>query len=228
MSSFAHLRECRANTHAQYSDRLFFSGYRSFVGDYYDLSVGRRPFRILMLPMSYGSNPDWRHRTFKTRHDATIDGGRTSCVRRAPHRGDRELRNRHMSGMTYATRLLLGLGLKDLDPCSEIIEIRDRQRGLVNPHLYDVFAWVNYLQCSSLAPNSRKDRSTRVMRRNCSTHVREIIGILEPNLIVAQGTAGWLEANDLSENNGRLETIRIGGNSCLLLNFVHPSGGPKG
>jgi hypothetical protein len=93
-----------------------------------------------MLPISWGSKPDWRQRTFKTRHDATIDDGRTTCARCAPYPGDREVRNRHMSGMTYATRLLLGLGLEDLDPCSEIIKIRDGKKGLVSTHLYDVFA----------------------------------------------------------------------------------------
>jgi hypothetical protein len=51
---------------------------------------------------------------------------------------------------------------------------------------------------------------------------------LELNVIVAQGTAKWLKASDFSENNDISEEISVNGNSCLLLNFVHPSGGPKG
>lgn len=169
-----------------------------------------------------------RYRSFLESQRETVRCNSEQWVRGGSKKKGVPARNRHRSGMTYTLRLLLGLGLRDLSSDSEYIKIKDER-----VHLFDLFAWVNFLRCSALKLNDDNkvlstDISSKTMQKNCARHLRVALEILEPNVIVAQGTSKWLAANGFSNNQGQLEQIEVNGSSCLLLNFCHPSGGPKG
>lgn len=167
------------------SDR-FFAGQLSHVGKHYDLSLDRKPFRIVVVGQEYGlwsakgDGAEWSSVTLDERYRMIHDGVglQTRYYADAQHRG----RNPHMRGTTTALRILFG---KDIgaDWDGEFVTTKEGARF----HIFDGFALVNLLLCSAGPPNSSQGRSSSVMRSNCLSHFRVTLDLLEPTLIILQG-----------------------------------------
>jgi hypothetical protein len=138
-------------------------------------------------------------------------------------------RNPHMKGTASILRLLLGRE-PGIDAAGEQL--------LPGAHIFDGFALVNYLLCSALREQrnpfsdrytgSAKGASTATMRRNCARHFLRTLEILEPTILVAQGSGvrRWMGAAlRLRESAARTEKIMIGGAMVDLVTLYHPSAG---
>lgn len=194
----------------------FFEGQLHHIGDHYDLHVEGRPLRIAVMGQEYGNGPAGVDRIARTR-DVAIDTGRGKRFRAD---GRHPARNPHMRGTTNVLRLLLGAGLGS-DYEGEFLTL-----GSKRAHIFEAFALTNFLLCSAIAAGlsdvgSKRGRSTRVMQRNCSVHLRAAMEILEPTVIIVQGRGvrGWPSKlymrkflNPLPSNTGlHLSAAGIGG-----------------
>jgi uracil-DNA glycosylase len=96
-----------------------------------------------------------------------------------------------MRGTTSALRTILGPGLG--------IDHRDEFVHPVNGrpfHIFDGFALVNRLLCSAGLVNSSQGRPTRARFQNCAEHFVATTAMLEPTLVILQGSsvAKWTNA----------------------------------
>lgn len=192
----------------------------SHVGKHYDLEIDQRPMRIVLVGQEYGQTQ--QRVSLKERSERIALSGRKGFY-------GGNSRNPHMRGTTTMLRLLLGR-----DPgCDEEGE------HLLDGHLFDGFALVNYLLCTALKEErtEKEDRggagkgySSPTMRRNCGRHFLQTLEILEPTVIIAQGkdVRKWM-ANALTlPSNGSLnEIVMVSGKPVNLLTFVHPSAGGR-
>jgi hypothetical protein len=141
------------------------------VGAIYDLAHNGRPFRIAVCGQEAGGAKG--DDSIATRSPRMSKWGRD-----VPFAG----RNPHMQGTTSALRLLFGLPLGS-DPWDENIVVDGAYR-----HLFDAFALINALTCSSTAAARGKNgKPTREMKRNCVQHLRATVQILRPTVLVVQG-----------------------------------------
>ena len=134
-----------------------------------------------------------------------------------------------MRGTSSTLRLLLG---------REPGDDEDGER-LLDGHIFDGFALVNYLLCTALkkprneaqdASGAGQGNSSRVMRQNCARHFRSTLEILEPTVVVAQGIGvrRWMSnALPITEQGGSHEEVSIAGQSVALFTFSHPSAGGR-
>jgi hypothetical protein len=192
----------------------FAAGQLSHVGHHYDLSVRDKPFRIMVLGMDTG-RPDG---------GVSLDQRRQQIYDRIPESFGR--RNPHMRGTTLALRGLLGREDWD-DEAQERIQLADE-----SVHLLDAYAMANSRLCSAFKPGSTKSRGTPRMSANCLRHLRATFEILEPDVVVIQGTAVRTAIEPLvrqSEPVGtNLESTELAGAPIVLASFAHPSyPGPK-
>lgn len=205
-----HEAECRASKPNNY----FYEGQLSHVGMNYDLEVDGEPLRIVVVGQEYGH---W-HRFVSLAKRSEMVAGRSSII---GFKG----RNPHMKGTTSILRLLLGREPGD--------DVAGEKLG--DGHLFDGFALVNALLCSSLdAPRDPsqfgggKGCSSPTMRRNCTTHFMHTLGILDPTLIVlqGQGVRKWV-GDDLGiGSSGPVQsTCTINGHDVTVLTLNHPSAG---
>ena len=142
-----------------------------------------------------------------------------------------------MRGTTSLLRLLLGRGL-GTDYDGEFLRV-----GAERVHLFECFALVNFLLCSAVcgepteyvegeSKSGAVGRSTPTMQRNCATHYRQTIEILQPTVIVAQGKAvrHWMKrVIDQTESVDPIcpvEKVRVGSWQCYLATFAHPAARP--
>jgi hypothetical protein len=139
------------------------------VGPCYDLHVDGDPYRVLVLPMETGEPK--QHRTVEQRTKDVLDAARVGFRQRNPH----------MKGVTFALRLAFGL------PVDEDIEHIQFEDGS-SAHLFEAYAMTNLLLCSAVDEGTAKSRSTGIMRKSCSRHMRATIDILQPTLVISQGT----------------------------------------
>ena len=205
---------CCANEHGCRSSLrpgdMFAAGQLSHVGRHYDLSIDGRPFRILVLGMDTG-RPD---------SGVTLDRRRQQIYDRIPEAFSR--RNPHMRGTSLALRVLLG---------REDWEDRTQEHFLApnaEPvHLLDAYAMANSRLCSAFSPGSTKSRGTAQMSVNCLGHLRATLEILEPQVIVIQGTAVRTAVQPLLPGGQRvspnLERAEVAGEPVVLASFAHPS-----
>jgi hypothetical protein len=214
-----HRRDCKASC----TNRLFYEGQLSYVGKNYDLEVGGRPLRIVAVGQEYG--------TSQTRVGLSE---RSNQILRSAAAGFRG-RNPHMKRTTSILRLLLGRE-PGSDPDGE---------ALLGGHIFDGFALVNQLLCTSLreardraAFGGGKGASSSTMRSNCALHFLRTLEILEPTVLIVQGqgirrslsaTLGLPAEPPVNARTGRplIETITVGGAVTRLLTFDHPSAGGK-
>ena len=207
-----HFTQCRGSR----SGLPFHHGQMSHVGRHYDLEVAGRPMRIVLVGQEYG----------KTQECVGL-AKRSERIALSAGKGFQG-RNRHMGGTSSILRLLLGR-----EPGAD--EAGER---LLDGHVFDGFALVNYLLCTALKkPRNREQdacgggegHSSPIMRRNCGRHFRRTLEILEPTVIVAQGigVGKWMsKALPIAEQRGpHHEMIRITGQSVDLFTFSHPSAG---
>ena len=64
------------------------------------------------------------------------------------------------------------------------------------------------------------------MRQNCAPHFKRALQILEPTVVIAQGTFGWLQQHVFDRIEGGSNAIHeasIGPFRCLVAEFTHPS-----
>ena len=197
----------------------FYPGQMSHIGDHYDLVVDGRPMRIVLVGQEYGQAKK-----------CVGLSARSEMIARSAYKGFRG-RNPHMKGTSSTLRLLLGQ-----EPGND-----EEGERLLDGHIFDGFALVNYLLCTALEePRSREQdirgagrgHSSPVMRQNCARHFRSTLEILEPTVIVAQGTGvrKWM-SNALPippmPKDGNHETVSIAGQRVDLFTFAHPSAGGK-
>ena len=204
--------QCRASR----SGFPFFEGQMSHVGKHYDLDVDERPMRIVIVGQECGHGPNCIDRS--TRSSIIVEGSGV---------GGFNKRNPHMKGTTSILRLLLKR------------EVGDDSEGeaLVDGHIFDGFALINFLLCTALTKPRRKEafggdkgNSSPTMRQNCARHFLRTLEILEPTVIVTQGIGirRWLEDTlGWKRKDARAETIEVGGNQVYLLTFAHPSAGGR-
>lgn len=205
-----HEAECRASKPNNY----FYEGQLSHVGRNYDLEVDGQPLRIVVVGQEYGH---W-HSFVSLAERTAMVAGKSAAV---GFKG----RNPHMKGTTSTLRLLLGRQPGD-DVAGE---------ALSDGHLFDGFALVNVLLCSSLdAPRDPsqfgggKGRSSPTMRRNCIPHFMRTLDILDPTLVVlqGQGVRKWVGHELGIGSSGPVQsTCSINGHDVTVLTFDHPSAG---
>ncbi len=202
-------RECRSSR----SGFPFHPGQMSHVGRHYDLEVDGLPMRIVVLGQEYG----------QAREGVDL-AGRSEMLERSAEAGFRG-RNPHMKGVTSTLRLLLGR------------ELGDDEEGerLLDGHVFDGCAQVNYLLCTALdkarssdAHGGGRGNSSVEMQRNCAPHFKRTMEILQPTVIVVHGLAlrRWMvNALPLPREGPTAEKVEIAGNIVDMLTFTHPSAG---
>jgi len=74
---------------------------------------------------------------------------------------------------------------------------------------------------------SKRGKSTTTMQNNCARHFLEVMRILEPTVVGAQGRSvrHWMRnvVELLSALSPSLERVTLAGRECLLASFAHPS-----
>ena len=134
----SHYNSCKSS-HAD----TFYEGQLHHIGKYYGVPVNGSPLRVVVVGQEYGHPParvDCQARSQMFKYSAL------DC-RFAAGQGYKG-RNPHMKGTTSALRLIFGIPL-GTDHHSEFLSIEGQR-----VHIFDAFALVNYLLCSS---NSRFD-----------------------------------------------------------------------
>lgn len=211
-----HYDECRASR----SDYLFFEGQLPHVGRHFDLEINGRATRIVVIGQEYGTGPA----------QVSLSARSDMIARSASQDFRSRARNPHMKGTASILRLLLGRS-----PGTDA----EGERLGVSPeaHIFDGFALVNALLCSSVKEvkpigenfkGAAKGFSSSAMRRNCGPHLLAVLEIMEPTVIVVQGQGvrKWIApVLNLSERGTVTEQVRIGPREADLFTFDHPSAG---
>ncbi len=198
----------------------------SHVGRHFDLRVGDRPLRIVVVgqesgwPKARGTAKFGRKVSLETRYHAVHD--RSGHERRYYAQGDYPGRNPHMRGTTSALRVIFGKGLGS-DHGGEFIRPTNGRAF----HIFDGFALVNRLLCSAGPKGSSEGHPTKTMFRNCEEHFRATMSILQPTLVIVQGgrvdrqTRGVFERTRSYTEN--LHVARFEEQRVLVCTFSHPS-----
>ena len=227
-----HLDACREShlSHYRKGAASFYEGQLHHVGKHYDLSMNGTPLRIAVSGQEYGGAPRFVSR--EERSESVVV--RTGLQRRFRTEGNFPHRNSHMRGTTSLLRLLFGRPA-GVDYPSEFIEVNGEKA-----HVFETFALLDYLLCSAVsAPedltggryqSSGTGKSTTLMRRNCASHFRRTIEILEPSVLVLQGKTVVCHSVRNYRIFDRLDSIseclawgHLGAHKCLVAFFTHPS-----
>lgn len=200
----------------------FYEGQLHHVGAHYDVTLNGRPFRVVVVGQEYGNGPARVTRQARSRDIVVLTGREKHFRREGTHQG----RNPHMRGTTSVLRLLFGRQL-GADYAGELLEVDGKHL-----HAFEAFALVNFLLCSAIdarqgAVGSKRGKSTRIMQHNCARHFLEVLRILEPTIVVAQGQSvrRWMRSvvEPLASLSPTLERVALAGHECLLASFTHPS-----
>jgi len=201
----------------------FREGTMSHVGRHFDLQLNGRPLRIVVVGQESGwaRRPAFRRRVNMAQRSAAVLGG-SGVDHRYYADAEHGPRNPHMRGTTSALRVIFGQGLGS-DWHDEWI-----QPANGGPfHIFDGFALVNRLLCSASPVGSSQGRPTKTMLANCLEHFEATLRILEPTLIVLQGS---LVAKSLETalpavkwRGDHLYTTSYDGGEALVCTFSHPS-----
>lgn len=206
-----HFAQCRESR----SEWPFHEGQMSHIGRHYDLEVDGCPTRIVLVGQEYGQT-----------QECVSLLERSGMISLSAEKGFGG-RNPHMKGTSSILRLLLGR------------EPGDDEEGerLLDGHIFDGFALVNYLLCTALKKFRSKEQDSRgagqgnsspIMRRNCRRHFRATLEILEPTVIIAQGIGvrKWIpNALSIPKQGDQHEVVSIAGQLVDLFTFSHPSAG---
>lgn len=200
---------CRGSV-AHKPDVGFYEGQLPYLGDRYDTAdASGAQMRVLVVPMEVGR--DWQ----QTDMDYFAEAIRWRASQRFSER------NNHMRGVTFALRLAFGLGIGD-DRAGEYLDTPD---GAV--HLFDTYAMVNAGLCSAITIGTTNSRQSTVMRRNCSRHLKAAVRVLQPTLVISQGSAvGKHLAGVFTVKNRHTRTVatsQSGGHTFTWVNLTHPT-----
>lgn len=198
----------------------------SHVGRRYDLAVGGRPLRIVVvgqesgLPKGAGAHGRERRVSLETRYEAIHD---VSGLQRRYRAGSGYSgRNPHMRGTTQALRVVFGKGLGTSHEDEFVTPTKGRSF-----HLFDGFALVNRLLCSAGPCGGSEGHPTSTMFANCVEHFIATLRILEPTLVIVQGKRVERRTCDVFKLHrslsDHLHEARFEGRKILLCAFSHPS-----
>jgi uracil-DNA glycosylase len=205
---------------------VFREGTMSHLGLCYDLFVGDKPLRVVVVGQESGWPGTGDSQTFAkrvsldSRYQQVHDG--SGLGRRYYAQPGHPGRNPHMRGTTSALRVLLGKGL-GADHDDEFVHPLNGRRF----HLFDGFALVNRLLCSAGPPDSSTGHPTRTMFTNCAAHFRATISILQPTIMVVQGKTVAKQVNavlpPVTLHSNGLHEASLAGARVLVCSFTHPS-----
>ena len=202
---------CRSS----YGD-TFYEGQLHHIGQYYGLRANGFPLRVVVVGQEYGHPP--ARVDMQARYDMIMHSALGSRFTAEP---GYDVRNPHMRGTTNVLRLLFGIPL-GVDHRSEFIEVEGK---LV--HLFDAFALVNYLLCSAVADGRRNGKATGTMRRNCRSHFRAVMDLLEPSVVIVQGKTFWPSIREsfdvVRPVTEGVYKARLGDHTMFVAVFSHPS-----
>ena len=216
-----HFESCRGSI---LPGHQFREGTMSHIGHRYELVRNGKPLRVMVVGQESGLPKDpasqWgRKVTMDARHDQVLDSGlQRRYYTEPPHEG----RNPHMRGTTSALRIVFGKGLGS-----------DYDAEFVSPvngspfHLFEGFALVNRLLCSAGPVGTSNGKPTTTMFARCAEHFSATVSILEPTLVILQGTQvrRWAEPT-LTPNrffSDHLYEARFNGSRVMVCSFSHPS-----
>jgi hypothetical protein len=196
----------------------FYEGQLHHLGRYYDIIENGIALRAVVVGQEYGAadsriSIDARYNQLR----------RCGCDLRFKKTDTHAGRNPHMKGTTSALRLLFG-GNPGADYESEFLDFEDG----TSCHIFDAFSLVNYLLCAAHAMGSiSRGDSSRIMKKNCGSHFRAVLEILEPTVIIVQGKGIWHWVRNsfdkLEAIQGELYRGQISGTQSLVASFTHPS-----
>lgn len=215
-----HFKECRQSRDP---GDVFREGTMSHVGKRFDLSVGGRPLRIVVVGQESGwaKVPEFKRRvSLEARYRMIHD--RNGLERRYYAEPGHLGRNPHMRGTTSALRMIFGLGLGTDHEDEYVLPANGRRF-----HIFDGFALVNRLLCSASPPKSGEGHPTKTMFRNCEEHLRATMSILQPTLVITQGVRVDNWTRDLFEGawnlGDNLYQASFEGERVLVCAFSHPA-----
>jgi len=196
---------------------VFYEGQLHHIGKFYDLVYLQKPFKIIIVGQEYGAKPAMVK--LEKRYEDIMYA---AYKKRFKAENNFESRNPHMRGTTSVLKVLFGLPLSSIYEDEFVLINNTRQ------HIFDSFSLVNYLLCSAIPfEENKKGKSTIEMKRNCRTHFRNVIEILEPDIIIVQGKTffPWISKsfNSSKRITENLYKLRIGNKESLVASFSHPS-----
>jgi hypothetical protein len=209
-----HHTSCKSSIGSPHS---FLAGTMSHVGKRYDLRLGDKPLRVVVLGqeapyMTMVSMADRYHAV----HD--VVGLEKRYRKDAEHKN----RNPHMRGTTSALRLIFGKGLGH-DATGEWVRPQNGRPF----HLFDGFALINRLLCFAGDPRTSQGRATKTMLTNCHDHLRTTLEILEPTILILQGqtAANWTKTSLTTTHHytPHLTEAWLNKKRVLVCEFSHPS-----
>ena len=199
----------------------FFEGQSYHIGKYYDLKINKKPFRVMVVGQELGHRE--RKLTLKDRYIEMGSPEEENWTFNGRN-GDKG-RNPHMKGTTSVLRLLFGKNL-GVDYESEFLDMTNKKKC----HIFDAFAFVNYLLCSALKEGKgMAGKSTRTMKNNCFEHFSNTVRILKPNVIIVQGKVIWEWIKDSFDEikhypgSEIIYQAKVNNSSAIVAFFTHPS-----
>lgn len=194
----------------------FHAGQMSHVGEHYDLIDDGHDLRIVVVGQESGTDKPYVDLADRRQQIVTASGWNLRYSR-----SEGPIRNPHMRGTTSALRYVLGV--EGDSHASEFLDLASGERV----HMFDAFSLVNVLLCSA-HEKGKRGRSTTRMRKNCFTHFKNTLQLLEPNVLVIQGLGVWKWIRGIFEGPGdriteNLVRMRLNGNDVYIATFTHPS-----
>ena len=208
-----HYSACESSVTAPHD---FLPGTMSHVGRRYDLRLGDKPVRVVVV----GQEAPGEKLSIEQRYRAVhyVSG----LEQRYYTDGEHHHRNPHMRGTTSALRLIFGKGLGSDGADEWIFPLNGRPF-----HIFDGFALVNRLLCFAGPPGTSQGRATKTMLGNCRTYLSKTLEILEPTILILQGktAANWTETG-LTQGRRftpNLSEAALHDKRVLVCEFSHPS-----
>ncbi|MDD9854663.1 MAG: hypothetical protein OXU88_00635 [Gammaproteobacteria bacterium] len=187
----------------------FYPGQLHHVGKYYDLKRNGKPFRIVISGAEYGVAV--KSVSVENRTDEI------NCL--IPDK------NQHMMGTLFLLQILLGESVKENDNSLSYAKINGEEIPF-----FQAFSLANFLLCSAVKNGKMQDAYTPTMQENCEEHYRNMLQILQPQIVVLQGVRSryFWESNyrkSMTFDPPKIEKIQIEGceNDTLILPLYHPS-----
>ncbi|MGO9730296.1 hypothetical protein [Mycobacterium sp.] len=207
----SHYKACEASKRP---GDVFLEGTMSHVGRRFDLRLGNKPLRIVVV----GQEAKSSKMTLEKRRMGPAPPERYYADDEHPYR------NPHMRGTTSALRVIFGNGLGADYEGEWVYPVNG------NPfHIFNGFALVNRLLCYAGPEKGSQARPTPTMFSNCGSHFSATMSILEPTIVILQGhkVTNWTKKATVLVPSRTfsqyLYEARLGQNRVLVCTFSHPS-----
>lgn len=198
----------------------------SHLGRHFDVTIGGRPLRIVVVgqesgwPRGPGARKRGRLVSLETRYQ--VVHGMSGHQRRYYSEPGYAARNPHMRGTTSALRVIFGKGLGTRFEDEHVVPVNGRPF-----HVFDGFALVNRLLCSAGPKESSEGHPTPTMFGRCLEHFTATMQILQPTIVILQGSKVDNRTREVFERrrsySENLHDVRFEGSRLLLCTFTHPS-----